>query len=367
MKNIGLIVNPVAGMGGTVGLKGTDGDFYFKALELGAIPVTPYRTHDFLSFIEHREDIKIFTPPGIMGENILKQTELKYIVTGQIAETTTSEDTVKIARLLLEKGMDLLVFVGGDGTARNIYDAIGLQIPVIGVPSGVKVFSSVFALSARAAGSMLDRFVEGSEIEEQEVLDIDEDAFRENRLSARLYGYLKVPRIKEFLQVGKKASTTGSSARENKDKVSRDLLEQMEKDTLYLLGPGTTMKSLTDRLGIPKTLLGIDAVVNKKLIQADVNEKDILELYEKYERRKIAVTPLGGNGFIFGRGSRQFTPRVISLTGKDNIILAGDMGKIGTLDCLHVDTGDLEVDRSLAGPAKVITGYHEKIILEVKY
>ncbi len=367
MKKIGLVVNPVAGMGGSVGLKGTDGDFYRKALKLGAKPVAPFRTENFISNVKHRKDIHFYSAPEKMGEDILKNTDLKYTVIGSIEKQTTAEDTKKIIRLLLKEKIDLLVFVGGDGTARDVYDAEGLEVPVIGVPSGVKVFSSVFALSARSAAAMLDRFLNGVELKEEEVLDIDEEAFRNNILSARLYGYLKVPMLKDLLQVGKKASSTGYSAKENKEEVSRYLEEQMERDVLYLLGPGTTMKSLTDRLGLDKTLLGIDAVLNGKLIQTDVNEMAILDLYQDYDKRKIIVTPLGGNGFIFGRGSRQFTPEILSKTGKENIILAGDRDKVSCLDCLHIDTGDLEVDKSMSGYAKVVVGYGETVVLEVKY
>jgi len=367
MKKIGLVVNPVAGMGGSVGLKGTDGDFYLKALEMGARPVTPFRARDFLSALTKTDDFHFYTAPGKMGEEILEDLGLEYSVVGKVKEKTSAEDTKRIIGLMLKEKVDLVVFVGGDGTARDVYDALGLEIPVIGVPSGVKVFSSVFALSARAAASMLERFLEGAEIQEEEVLDIDEEAFRGNVLSARLYGYLKVPMTREFLQAGKKASSTGTSARENKEEVSRYLYEEMEDNVLYLLGPGTTMKSLTDRLGISKTLLGIDAVCDGKIVRSDVNEKDILELYEKYPRRKIIVTPLGGNGFIFGRGSRQFTPEILARTGKENIILAGDRDKISCLDCLHVDTGDLDTDKSLAGAAEVIVGCNERIILEVRY
>jgi len=367
MKRIGLIVNPVAGMGGSVGLKGTDGDSYLKALEMGAKPVTPFRTNDFLSNLANPDRIHFFTAPGKMGEEMLRRRNLIYTVVGQIQESTSAEDTRKIIQLMVRENIHLLVFVGGDGTARDVYDTLGLELPVIGVPSGVKIFSSVFALSSRAAAGMLDRFLQGTELQEEEVLDIDEDAFRENVLSARLYGYLKVPRVQELLQVGKKASSTGTSARENKDEVSRYLAEEMEKDVLYLLGPGTTMKSLTEKLGVPKTLLGIDAVYNGELVASDVNEKDILLLYEHYPNRKIIVTPLGGNGFIFGRGSKQFSPEVLSRTGKENILLAGDRDKISCLDCLHVDTGDLEVDRSLGGPKGVIVGYGETVILQVRF
>ena len=367
MKRIGLIVNPVAGMGGSVGLKGTDGGSYRKALKLGAQPVTPVRTGDFLSHLSRKEQCRFYTAPGVIGADILGKNGFDYTVIGSIGSETSSEDTKRIIRAMVKEDIDLLVFAGGDGTARDVYDVLQLSIPVIGIPSGVKIFSSVFALSARAAASMLDAFVMGTEIGEEEVLDINEEAFRNNILSARLYGYLKVPRCREFLQSGKKASSTGSSDKENKEEVSRYLEEQMENDTLYLLGPGTTMKSLTDRLGIPKTLLGIDALFGRKMLKADVNEKDILALFESYSKRKIIVTPLGGNGFIFGRGSKQFTPEVLANTGKENIILAGDRNKISCLDALHVDTGDPVVDKALGGHARVIVGYKETMILEVRY
>ncbi|MFP4482958.1 MAG: ATP-NAD kinase family protein [Thermovirgaceae bacterium] len=366
MIKVGIVVNPIAGMGGSVGLKGTDGGSYRKALELGAIPVTPFRTKEFLSRMKKKRDCRFYAAPGKMGADILEENGLDFTVVGSVREETSSEDTKRIVRAMAEAGIDLLVFAGGDGTARDVFDAIGTKIPVIGIPSGVKIFSSVFALSAGAAAAMLEAFVDGTEVEEEEVLDIDEDAFRENILSARLYGYLKVPKCREFLQSGKKASSTGTSDRKNKEEVARYLEELMEDDTLYLLGPGTTMKSLTERLDIPKTLLGIDAVCNKRLVKADVNEKDILKLFESCPKRKIIVTPLGGNGFIFGRGSKQFSPEVLAKTGKENVILAGDRNKTSCLEALHVDTGDTEVDKSLSGPAKVIIGYNETMILEVR-
>lgn len=366
MVKVGIVVNPIAGMGGSVGLKGTDGGSYKQALELGAQPVTPFRVKDFLSHLTKTESCRFYTAPGKMGADVIEEVGLECVITGSIGKETTSEDTTRIIGNMVEEGIDILVFAGGDGTARDIYDAIGMEVPVIGIPSGVKIFSSVFALSARAAAAMLDAFVDGTELEEEEVLDIDEDAFRENILSARLYGYLKVPRCREFLQSGKKASSTGVSDRKNKEEVARYLEELMEDDTLYLLGPGTTMKSFTERLDIPKTLLGIDAVCNKRLVKADVNERDILTLFESYPKRKIIITPLGGNGFIFGRGSKQFTPEVLAKTGRENILLAGDRNKTSCLEALHVDTGDAEVDKSLAGQAKVIIGYNETMVLEVR-
>ena len=360
---IGLIVNPIAGMGGSVGLKGTDGEAYRKALELGAKPVTPQRIEDTLSLIKRR-DVMFLVAPGKMGENHIKKFGFDYEVIGKIGEETTADDTKRIAKKMLKEGIDLLIFVGGDGTARDIADAVDLEIPVVAIPSGVKMFSSVFALSPRAAARMIDEF--NGECEEKEVLDIDEEAFRENRLSARLYGYLKVPKIKSLLQKGKEASNVSGSAEENKREIARYVVENMENDILYILGPGTTVKAIADKIGMEKTLLGIDAVYNKELVGKDLNERGLLDLIEKYKKAKIIVTPIGGNGFIFGRGSKQFTPEVLKRVGRDNIIVVGTRDKVFKLECLRVDTGNFEVDKELSGYMKVITGYKEEIIMEVR-
>ena len=361
---VGLIVNPIAGMGGSVGLKGTDGEAYKKALELGAKPVTPQRIEEVLSLVKRR-DIYFYVAPKKMGEDYIKGYDFEYKVVGEVGEKTTAEDTKRIAKEMLKVGIELLIFVGGDGTARDICDAIDLKIPTVAIPSGVKMFSPVFAVSARAAAEMIDslkdRFIE------KEVLDIDEEAFRKNRLAAKLYGYLKVPEVTPLLQRGKEASNVSKSAEEEKKEIARYIYENMENDTLYILGPGTTVKAITDKLGVEKTLLGIDAVYNKKLVGKDLNEKSILALINRYKKAKIIVTPIGGNGFIFGRGSKQITPTVLKLVGKENIIIVGTPDKIEKLECLRVDTGDVNVDRSLMGYIKVITGYNEEMVMEVRY
>ncbi|MEA3345674.1 MAG: ATP-NAD kinase family protein [Chloroflexota bacterium] len=365
-KTIGLIVNPVAGMGGSVGLKGTDGETYKKALELGAEPVTPKRARDLLVHIEGKDALTLLVAPGKMGERYVAGFDVPFTVIGEIDEETSAEDTKRIAERMVEHGVELLIFVGGDGTARDVYDAIGIEIPVVGVPAGVKVFSAAFALSARAAAKMVDAFVEGSDVTEEEVLDIDEDAFREDRLASRLYGYLLVPEVRRFLQPGKAASSVSRSSRESKREIAAFVVEEMDPETLYLLGPGTTLKAITDELGFPKTLLGVDAVHARELVGEDLNERDILSLFEKYERRAIIVTPIGGNGFIFGRGSKQFTPDVIRQVGRENVIVVGTRGKVSNLDCLRVDTGDLELDEILSGYLKVTVGYKEGMMMEVR-
>jgi predicted polyphosphate/ATP-dependent NAD kinase len=365
-RTIALIVNPVAGMGGSVGLKGTDGKMYKKALALGAKPVTPERTQEVLSHIRNKDRLALFVAPGNMGERHLAGTDMSYTVIGKVGGETSAEDTKRISEEMVTNGAELLVFVGGDGTARDIYDAIGSRIPVVAVPSGVKVFSSVFAVSARAASEMVNAFAERGDTTEEEVLDIDEDAFREGRLASRLYGYLQVPNVKNLLQGAKEASGVTGSAVQDKLAVAKFVVENMDRGILYLLGPGTTVKAIADELGVPKTLLGVDAVFEGKSVGTDVNEKGILDLFNKYEKRKIILTPIGGNGFILGRGSKQITPEVIKQVDRGDIILVGTRDKVDRLECLRVDTGELEIDELLSGYMGVTVGYNETMMLKVR-
>jgi len=366
MKKIGLIVNPIAGMGGSVGLKGTDGKIYKKALKLGAKAVTPRKTKEFLSHIKSRKEISLVVAPGKMGETYVKKFNIIFKLIGQMPKETSAEDTKRVIGEMLNDGIELLIFVGGDGTARDVYDAVDSRIPVVAVPSGVKIFSSVFAVSARAAAEMVDAFIEGTDLTEEEVLDIDEDAFRDNRLASKLYGYLTVPNVKKLLQAGKEASSIDKSSVDSKNEIARYIVKHMDKETLYLLGPGTTLKAITNDVGLPKTLLGVDAIYDNRLVGIDLNEKSILKLLKKYKSKKMIVTPIGGNGFIFGRGSKQFTPEVIRIVGRENIIIVGTYDKISKLDCLRVDTGDYEVDKLLSGHIKVVVGKKEEMVMEVR-
>lgn len=365
-KKLGLIVNPVAGMGGSVGLKGTDGELHRRALELGADPVTPSRTATFLSHLQHTDRIEILAAPGEMGAHFVKEIDLAPKVVGDIGDDTSAQDTKRIALQILERGAELLIFVGGDGTARDICDAVGTQLPVVAVPAGVKVYSSVFALNPRAAAEMVDAFVEGADVTQQEVLDIDEQAFREDRLASKHYGYLLVPRTQRFLQHGKVASSGSPSVEEAKREIAAFVIEAMDDETLYLLGPGTTVKAISEEMGFQKTLLGVDAVRNGTLVGEDVNERAMLGLFQEYEKRVIVVTPLGGSGFIFGRGNKQFTPQVIRQAGVDNVQVIATRQKLAPLACLRVDTGELELDEMLSGWRTVTVGYRESRMMKVE-
>lgn len=364
---MGLIVNPVAGMGGSVGLKGTDGGMHHRAIELGAEPVTPGRTSALLRAIKHLDQINFLAAPDHMGAKHLMAEKIPFQVVGNLDGETSASDTKTIAQQMCSLSAQLIVFVGGDGTARDIHDAIGLQIPVVAVPAGVKVFSAVFAISTQAAAEMIDAFVEGCGTDEQEVLDIDETAYRDNRLSSQLYGVLRVPDVKRFLQAGKSASDTGTSAAENKEDIAAWIAETLAPDTLYLLGPGTTISALTDALTLEKTLLGVDALYNLRLTGVDLNEQAILRLISEHDSCKMIITPLGGNGFIFGRGNKQFTPQVIQKIGRKNIIVAANREKMQQLDCLRVDSGDDATNEMLSGYFQVMIGYKESRMMRVCY
>lgn len=368
MKKVGLIVNPIAGMGGSVGLKGTDGDIYKKAIKLGATPVVPKRTSRFLSNIKNKEDLFLLVAPGKMGENYVKKKDFSYEVIGETKKETTAEDTKRIANQMIEKSIELLVFCGGDGTARDIYDAIGMKKPVVAIPSGVKMFSSVFALNPNAAAEIINKFLkEPLETLDKEVLDIDEESFRKDLLDSKLYGYLKIPKFQNLIQASKDSSKVGRTAEENKYEIAQYLIENFKNDTLYLLGPGTTVKSITDQLSISKTLLGFDAIYNNKLIGNDLNENEIIALLKKYPNAEIIVTPIGGQGFIFGRGNKQISPQILKMVGKKNIKIIATEEKMKGLKCLRVDTGDPEVDKIFKGFIKVITGYKQELVMEVEF
>ena len=366
MKKIGLIVNPFAGIGGRVGLKGSDGaEIKKKALEMGAEPMSPTRTVDALRQLRGLE-FELYTYPGEMGENEAREAGLDPIVLGELSgDTTTAEDTMKAAEALMDK-VDLLVFAGGDGTARDVYSVVGEEVPVLGIPTGVKIHSGVYALDPRSAGELLHRYISGGSVDFrlEEVMDIDEAAFRDNRLQAQLYGYMNTLYVEDYIQGGKESSRlTGESSVIG---IANEITDEMEQDMVYILGPGTTVKPIADILGVDKTLLGVDVVKNGELVAKDVNEKQLLEVIEG-EVVNLIVTVIGGQGFVFGRGNQQISPKVIREIGKENIIIVATPEKLANLGGrpLRVDTGDSELDEALKGYHKVRTGYGRRTLYKL--
>jgi predicted polyphosphate/ATP-dependent NAD kinase len=367
-KKVGFIVNPIAGMGGAVGLKGTDGkEILEKAVTLGAKPVAPARAETFLSGLKPiKEGIRLIVGAGWMGENEAKNQDFCYTVFGEQKKDTCPEDTMETAKRVAEEGVDLLIFCGGDGTARDVLNAVDAQIPVLGVPTGVKMHSAVFAIDPKAAARIVSRFLRKQlPLWEAEVMDIDEEAFRQGRVSARLHGYLLSPYEPSLIQGAKMASPMTESELRNQAAIAIYVTETMEDDVVYVVSAGTTTRTIGDLLDEKKTLLGVDLFVNKKIVARDVNEKHILEAIEG-KKAKIVVTPIGGQGFIFGRGNQQISPEVIRKVGKDNIVVIATENKMKNLKSLKVDTGDPELDAEFAGTIKVVTDYkvEQKVPIE---
>ena len=356
-------------MGGAVGLKGTDGtDILNKAIRLGAKPIAQKRAEHFLLELNNlMPNVKLFVGGGLMGENAIKKFGFDYKIFGERKKSTTSEDTINLASILAKSDLDLLVFCGGDGTARDIEKAVNLSIPVLGVPTGVKMHSGVFAVNPIAAAKIAVKFLNDTlPVKETEIMDVDEKAFRNGHLSAHLYGYVLSPYEPLLLQGNKLGSPTTESELRNQAAISVYVIEKMVDNTLYIIGPGTTTRTITDLLDANKTLLGVDLFYNKKIFAQDVNEKKILDAINT-KKAKIIVTPIGGQGFVFGRGNQQISSAVIKAVGLKNIIVVSSKSKLSNLKHLRVDTGDQKLDDLFrANKLKVIIDYGIEYIVKVE-
>ena len=313
-NRIGLIVNPVAGLGGRAGLKGSDGvEIQRRALAMGIQPQATERAARALKpLLPLRDIFTLLTFPAEMGEDAARSAGFVPQVIGHITSgRTTPEDTHRAAQAMRDAGVELLLFAGGDGTARDIYEAIGESLPVVGIPAGVKIHSAVYAVSPEAAGWLAYDFLRGRtrELILNEVMDIDEDAFRQGVVSARLYGYLLTPSGRQYLQGMKAASAPSEAAAQSA--IAEEIVEHLRPGWLYVVGPGTTTRAIFQQLELPKTLLGVDVIKDGILVAKDVNASELETLIADHiPCVKIIVTPIGGQGFLFGRGNQLISPEV---------------------------------------------------------
>jgi predicted polyphosphate/ATP-dependent NAD kinase len=366
---LGLIINPVAGLGGRVGLKGSDGfEIQKRARMLGAQSPAPGRAQAAIErLLPLGESLEIVTYAGEMGEDVVRRGGMEPKVIGKIvAGATTAEDTQAAAREMSRRGASLILFAGGDGTARDVARAVGDSSPALGIPAGVKILSGAFATTPLAAGDLARRYFEGkvTGLREVEVLDLDEEAYRAGRVSPALYGYLRVPYDRRMLQSRK--SPSGPDERGTLQAIAADIVDHMEEDVAYIIGPGTTTRPILTRMGLQKTLVGVDVVCNGRLLSQDANEATLLGILETHTC-KIIVTPIGGQGYLFGRGNQQISPAVLQAVGANNILVVGTPQKIHSLRGrpLLVDSGDEDSDRRLSGYVRVVTGYGERSVYRV--
>lgn len=424
MKKIGLIINPIAGMGGSVGLKGTD-NAAAEALRRGAVPRAGERAEAALSeLLAIKEELVLYTCRGAMGGDLAEELGFRTVMkpgardgretvpsmdagpgaesrpeagadgsaardlqskTGAVglagglrpeidaAESvpgvlpdTSAFDTKSLASWLLSEHVDLILFAGGDGTARDVYEAVELNAACVGIPAGVKIHSPVYAKNPRSAGRLALLWLTGkiSMLQEEEVLDIDEEQYRRENISTRLYGYLNIPKERTFTQ-NRKAPTPLSDAAAI-ESIACEVVRQMEPDTYYIIGAGTTTRGVMDVLGLKNTLIGVDVIRNKELVANDLGGRELLSLI-KGKRAKLVVTITGGQGYLFGRGNQQLTPEVIREVGRENIIIIATKTKLAALSGqpLLVDTYDEELNHSLCGYYRVINAWGEAIVCRV--
>ncbi|KAF1069578.1 MAG: hypothetical protein GAK45_01065 [Pseudomonas citronellolis] len=361
---LGLVINPLAGLGGTVALKGSD-NVAAQALALGACAQATARTRLALEcLLPVRERLHFVTWPGPMGADLLEALGFAHTCLGSLnGATTDAQDTCAAIQALQASGVSLILFAGGDGTARDVAAVVDEQQPVLGIPAGVKIHSGVYAISPRAAGELTRRLVEGGlvRLASGEVRDLDEAALREGRLAARWYAELTVPEEGHFMQHVKQAG------RETEELVLADLAawleDSWERGVRYVFGPGSTLHGLAEQLQLETSLLGVDVIEDGAVIARDVTEAELFGLVDGYPSR-LLVTVIGGQGHVLGRGNQQLSPRVVRAIGLEHLRVVATKRKLATLEGrpLLVDSGDPALDAAFPTALRVWAGYREELL-----
>jgi len=378
VKTIGLIVNPIAGMGGRVGLKGTDG-VADEAIRRGARPVAPDKATLMLSALREARDIygaslqlRWKAAGGLMGERELIDSGWQpgeFEVVYRPPDKSSSEDTRAACKAMMELNVDLILFCGGDGTARDIFETVGTNVPILGIPSGVKMHSGVFGVNPIIVSEIVQEFLQGRlDTSLVEIMDLDEDSYRKGEWRVKLFGQARTPHEPNYIQAGKLMIES-----ESEDEVKAGIAEHVADklvamgDAIWILGSGTTLQAIAARMGIPKTILGVDVVYQRRLLAADADERALLDILGKYPKAVLVISPIGAQGFILGRGNLQLSPEVIKKVGIGNIIITATPAKLARTPVLRVDTGDSALDRELDGKSFfVVTGFRQVTLRSVR-
>lgn len=365
--HIGLIVNPFAGLGGAVGLKGTDGpDTVAKALRRGAQAKAGARARLALTRLADRvPGAAITLASGALGETWAKALDLNVTIVESAPLTGTARDTKDAIRAM--GTLDVIAFAGGDGTARDVASVAG-GAALLGIPCGVKMHSGVFAISPYSAGAMLADLITSPDrvswLDDAEVMDIDEDALRQGVLAPRLYGLARIPVSRNLMQAAKggprqDAASALSSA-------AKSIVADMGEQTLYVIGPGTSAGAVMSAAGHMATPLGVDALLNRELVAQDADDATLQGLAEGRTVR-IILGVTGQQGFLLGRGNQQIGPALIAKAGRGGLIILATESKLSALarPCLLVDTGDPDLDAELEGFVRVSTGANREMMMRI--
>lgn len=360
---LGFLINPVAGIGGAVALKGSDGtEVQQEARARGGQPRGADRAERALASARHAGEICWLTWAGNMGENVLAARGLAFQVIGAAAGDPTSADTRQAALALQDAGVDLLVFSGGDGTARDLLDALGQSLPVLGIPAGVKMHSGVFATTPERAGALLDALVDGGLVSlvPREVRDLDESAIAEGQIRPRYFGELMVPEPGGFLQHTKERGVESEPLAVNE--IVAEVVERLAEEAApVVLGPGSTLHAVKAALGFDGSLLGFDVWRAGQVIARDV---DAAWLEAELAEARLVLSFTRGQGFLIGRGNQQLAPGFLARIGRQSLWVVGTRTKLKSLRGrpLLIDTDDPALDRSWSGLVEVITGYQDALL-----
>ncbi len=371
---LGLVVNPYAGVGGPSALKGSDHkDSLDVAAERGVQPRVNQRVRDMLVALQtDLKRIHIITASGLMGEHACEGFSLgKVSIVYDAPEKTNSKDTHLATEQIRNAHIDLLVFVGGDGTARDVFSVIGDTQTVLGLPAGVKMHSAVFAVTPKAVASVIDSMINHRLVSARmaEVRDIDEDAFSKGQVKTRYFGEMQIPDDQLLVQSVKCSGILDDEIM--LDELSAYLAETIDyDDTLYILGSGGTLKHFKSFLGLTApTLLGVDVWYKGEVIHHDVHEQQLFDLVQQYKQVKIILSVIGGQGIVLGRGNQQISARIIEAVGIESLQFVSTQTKLLALNGrpLSVDSGSDALNKRLSGFHKIICGYEDFVLYEISY
>lgn len=374
---LGLVVNPYAGVGGPAAFKGSDDDTITRRAFAGLLPLTaPKRALTFLGALKAEIpsecDLMVVTVDGPMGgeacvEALVPWERANYACAHAL---TTREDTKGAALAIVSAGVDLLVFVGGDGTARDVCSVIGDTQVALGVPAGVKMHSGVYAINPQMAAVVVVEMMAAElvNVAKQEVRDIDEHAFRQGVVKSQFYGEMLVPQENRFVQQVKQGGF------EVEELVLHDIAEHLAHysagNTLFIMGPGSTTLNIQKSWGVAGTLLGVDLICEGRLLATDIDAATLIERVAAHVGPVLlVVTAIGGQGHVFGRGNQQITPLLLKRLGRESLRLVATRTKLKSFKQrpLVMDSGDAQLDQAWQGYVPIITGFDDVVFYPLGY
>ncbi len=378
MVRIGLVVNPDAGLGGRLGLKGSDGQAKY-ARSMGAEDRAGPRVSETLSYFSkiHNsfDEIHWYTSNGRMGSQWIPR-DIKVGNLNLIHESsgsTSPSDTFKLVSLLIDSEIDLILYAGGDGTTRDIVSTLDLNdsssIPIIGIPCGVKMHSGCFASSPKAGAEVLSSWLnEELLLSSTEVLDLDEDKYRNGEWVVRLYAEAKTPASPRWMQGAKmRVEATGE------DEIIEGLADHIREllineERMIIWGSGGTLRTISNMVGFNGTVLGIDATLGNKQIGTDLNEQQLIDILDSHKGEiTLLLSPMGGQGFLIGRGNLQLSPSVLNRIPIGEILGVVTPAKLLSVRRLRIETGDQDLDQRFSEKKymKVLQGYRTTRVLPI--